>query len=226
MVLEWWKFWNPRVALGEATRRFQRVLATARVSRTFGFAFLPNGSVFSEQLVIFGFDSWGAFAVLQSRVHEVWARFFSSSMKDDLRYTPSDCFETFVFPDNWTTSEALSAAGREYYEYRARLMAERGIGLTAVYRAFHDASCADPDICRLRDLHGALDRAVLSSYGWVDVDADCSYLDDFLEVEEDGNGQRVRLRLPDSVQDLLIGRLLALNATRRASQNGPSDAEA
>ena len=37
-------------------------------------------------------------SVLQSRVHEVWARFMASSMKDDLRYTPSDCFETFPFP--------------------------------------------------------------------------------------------------------------------------------
>ena len=37
--------------------------------------------------------------ILQSRPHELWARFFGSSMKDDLRYTPSDCFETFPFPE-------------------------------------------------------------------------------------------------------------------------------
>ena len=42
--------------------------------------------------------TYAAFAVLQSRPHEVWARFFGSSLKDDLRYTPSDCFETFPFP--------------------------------------------------------------------------------------------------------------------------------
>ena len=39
-----------------------------------------------------------AFCALQSRPHELWARFFgSSTRRTDLRYTPSDCFETFPF---------------------------------------------------------------------------------------------------------------------------------
>ena len=39
-------------------------------------------------------------------------------MKDDLRYTPSDCFETFPFPEGWETHSALEAAGKAYYEHR------------------------------------------------------------------------------------------------------------
>ncbi len=35
-------------------------------------------------------------------------------MKDDMRYTPSDCFETFPFPDRWQSYAALE-------ERRARL---------------------------------------------------------------------------------------------------------
>ena len=45
-------------------------------------------------------------------------------MKDDLRYTPSDCFETFPFPDGWETTANSEAIGQEYYEYRAQLMIE------------------------------------------------------------------------------------------------------
>ena len=45
----------------------------------------------------------------------------ASSMKDDLRYTPSDCFETFPFPEDWTNVR-LEAVGQEYYEFRAALM--------------------------------------------------------------------------------------------------------
>ena len=41
------------------------------------FAFLPARIVFSEQLVVFPLDSCAAFCVLQSRPHEVWARFFA-----------------------------------------------------------------------------------------------------------------------------------------------------
>ena len=50
-------------------------------------------------------------------------------MKDDLRYTPSDCFETFPFPPgDRDTAPALEAAGRTYHEFRAALMVadERG----------------------------------------------------------------------------------------------------
>ena len=54
--------------------------------------------LFARNIVVFAFEQALAFCVLQSRPHEVWARFFASSMKDDLRYTPSDCFETFPFP--------------------------------------------------------------------------------------------------------------------------------
>ena len=63
---------------------------------------------------------FAAFCALQSRPHEIWARFFGSSLKDDLRYTPSDCFETYPFPERWEEHPALDAAGREYYEFRAR----------------------------------------------------------------------------------------------------------
>ena len=76
--------------------------------------------VYSEQLIVFPFDTWAAFCALQARPHEVWVRFFGSSMKDDLRYTPSNCFATFPFPDGWQTHPALEAAGKEYYEVPRR----------------------------------------------------------------------------------------------------------
>ena len=50
---------------------------------------------------VYALHTYAAFCALQCRVHEVWARFFASSMKDDLRYTPSDCFETFPFPEDF-----------------------------------------------------------------------------------------------------------------------------
>ena len=59
-------------------------------------------------------------------------------MKDDLRYTPSDCFETFPFPADFETDPALEAAGKEYYEFRAALMVRNNEGLTKTYNRFHD----------------------------------------------------------------------------------------
>jgi len=58
---------------------------------------------------------------------------FAISLKDDLRYTPTDCFETFPFSAGWKTDAALEAAGREYDESRAALMVENHEGLTKTY---------------------------------------------------------------------------------------------
>ncbi len=95
-------------------------------------------------------------------------------MKDDLRYTPSDCFETFPFPEGCATHPALEAAGRSYYESRAALMVENGEGMTRTYNRFHDIYETDPHIVELRELHAALDRAVLDAYGWNDISIDWS----------------------------------------------------
>ena len=103
---------------------------------------------------------------MQCRAHEVWTRFFSSTLKDDLQYTPSDCFETFPFPENFETHPQLEAAGKEYYEFRAALMVRNNEGLTKTYNRFHDPNERSPDIQKLRDLHAAMDRAVLDAYGW------------------------------------------------------------
>ena len=174
--------------------------------------------VFANTLVVFPFQTYAAFCSLQSRPHEIWARFLGSSMKDDLRYTPSDCFETFPFPERWGTQPDLERAGTDYYDYRADLMVRRNEGLTRAYNRFHDPDEADPDIARLRDLHTAMDRAVLDAYGWTDIPTDCDFLLDY-EIDEETWGRRrkpYRYRWPDEVRDEVLSRLLALNAERAA----------
>ena len=75
------------------------VLATnGKAAPHCAFSILPTGTVFTQNLIIFPFETFSPFAVLQSRAHELWARFFSSSLKDDLSYAPSQCFRTFPFP--------------------------------------------------------------------------------------------------------------------------------
>ena len=107
-----------------------------------------------------------------------------------LRYTPSDCFETFPFPENCETDPALEAAGKAYYEFRADLMVRNNEGLTKTYNRFHDPDERDPDILKLRELHAAMDRAVLDAYGWTDIPTDCEFLLDYEDDEEEVGGRQ------------------------------------
>ncbi|MHC5541769.1 glycosyltransferase, partial [Singulisphaera rosea] len=163
--IRWWQYGERRPGLRKAIAGLERIMCVSRVGDKLSFAFLPGGMIYSEALVIFPTGSYAFFGLLQSRPHELWARFFGSSMKDDLRYTPSDCFETFPFPEGWETRGELEAIGRQYYEYRARLMIDSNKGLTKTYNRFHDPKERAPEIARLRELHSAMDRAVLASYG-------------------------------------------------------------
>ena len=130
---------------------------------------LPNEVVYSDQLFIIAYPQYSPLAILQSRVHEIWARFFSSTLEDRLRYAPSDCFHTFPFPPDFDADAALEAIVKIYYSFRAQLMIDRDEGLTKTYNRFHAPEESAPDILRLRELHAELDTSVLQAYGWTDL---------------------------------------------------------
>ena len=215
----WWLHGERQPELYRQLRRLPRVLANSQVSTHLAIAFQPVDRKFSVTLNLFMFSTHAAFCAIQSRPHELWARFFGSSMKDDLRYTPSDCFETFPFPEQWDTHPVLDAAGRVYYELRHHLMVNNDKGLTKTYNRFHDPDERDSDIARLRELHAAMDRAVLDAYGWRDIPTDCTFFLDY-EIEDDGADKRkpYRYRWPDEVRDEVLARLLELNAKRAGEE--------
>jgi hypothetical protein len=212
----WWAFQAHRPTLYQQLKTMDRALVIAQVSNTFAFTFLKTGQIFSQRLIIFALDRFSQFACMQGSCHETWARFFGASMKDDLTYTPSDCFETFPFPEHWDTDQTLEAAGRAYYDFRAALMIRNNEGLTKTYNRFHDPDERDPDILKLRDLHAAMDRTVLDAYGWTDIKTGCEFLLDY-EIDEEEWGDKKkpwRYRWPDDVRDEVLARLLELNAER------------
>lgn len=219
----WWQYAEKQLSLSNTIRGLERVLVCSRIGNAFAFTFLPRGIVMNEKLVIFPFSQTAVFSVIQSHVHEAWARFFSSTLKDDLQYTPSDCFETFPFPKNFETDTHLEAIGAAYYDFRAQLMIANNEGLTKTYNRFHDPHERSPAINKLRELHDAMDRAVLDAYGWTDLTPTCEFLLDYDEDEDDeANTSRRkapwRYRWPDDIRDEVLARLLALNAQRAEAE--------
>ena len=217
----WWHHAWPRPALYRATKRLDRVLVISRAAATHhAIAFLPSAMVFADSLIVFPLSTFAAFCVLQSRVHELWARFFGSSFGKGLRYTPSDCFDTFPTPPSWHSRTDLEVVGRAYYDHRASWMTTHGEGLTRTYNRFHNPDEGDTAIRRLRELHGQLDRAVLATYGWEDIPTVCDFKLGQQEGDTHGGAAKKpwQLRWPDDVGHEVLGRLLALNAERAAKE--------
>lgn len=193
---------------------------------------MRSRTIFSENLVVFADAKSSFFTVVQSHVHETWVEFTSSTLEDRQGYRPSDCFETFPFPERFEADPRLEAAGEAYYEFRAALMVRNNEGLTKTYNRFHDPNETSPDIARLRELHAAMDRAVLDAYGWTDIPTDCQFLLDYEDDEDEDDDESFslsaaptgrkprtrkkpwRYRWPDEIRDEVLARLLALNAKR------------
>lgn len=213
----WWRYGRAPRGLYTAISNQRKVLALSRVSPQLGIARLPDGMVYAESLVVFAFSGFAPFATLQSRIHEIWARFFSSTLEDRLRYAPSDCFETFPFPPDFDVDPSLEAAGRGYHDHRAALMVARNEGMTKTYNRFHDVTETAADIRSLRELHAEMDRTVLRAYGWDDLAerAEPRFLD---ETNEDDHTYQGRLFWPSGFRDEVLARLLALNGERHAEE--------
>ena len=101
-------------------------------------------------------------------------------------------------------------------------MVRNNEGLTKTYNRFHDPDERSPDILKLRELHAAMDRAVLDAYGWTDLKPTCEFLLDYEDEEdedESGGGRRRkkpwRYRWPDEFRDEVLARLLELNRQLR-----------
>jgi hypothetical protein len=212
--LRWWIYAENRPGLYRAIRGLNRVLVRSRVSELHMLAFVPNGFVYGDSIVVFAFDDDYHFAILQSNIHEAWVWKHASSLESRNRYTPTDCFETFAFPQNPSKEDRDRAAsiGGEYHEHRRQTMLARQLGLTKTYNLFHNPECKDADIARLRELHAEMDRAILSCYGWSDIDAGHGF-------HQNERGQ-TRFTVSRDARREILRRLLDLNLEIAAKEAG------
>ncbi len=146
------------------------------------------------------------FALLNSTIHETWARSYSSTLGSTLKYMSSDAFETFPFPLDLSGLEDI---GSRCNAHRQGIMQARQEGLTKLYNRFHDPEEAAEDIERLRELHVEMDRAVADAYGWGDLDLGHS----FHETK-----QGIRFTISEEARREVLDRLLLLNHERYAEE--------
>jgi len=202
----WWQYERARLELYAAIEGMERVLVIALTSKTVTPMFVPNGQVFSHSLGVFAYDDDAHFGLLTSAFHYWWAVTRASTMRTDIRYTPSDCFETFAQP---ATTNAIEIAGAALDAHRRGLMLDRHEGLTTTYNRVHNSKEDAADIVELRQLHVQLDRAVAVAYRWEDLELDHNFWD---------TRQGVRFTVGPEARVELLDRLLELNHARYAEE--------
>lgn len=139
-ILEkWWQYEGPRVELYKNLHNLKYALVIPRVTKTHAPVFLPKNFVFSDALLVVASDSYLIYSVLQSSLHDCWAWHYSSRLKTDRRYSPSDAYETFPLFNNESEflKQNIELKGETYHKHRSQLMLELQFGLTKIYNVFH-----------------------------------------------------------------------------------------
>lgn len=158
----WWRFARPLPNMRQAIEGLPRYIAGTATGKRIHFVWQDAWTCPSNATNVFPFDDDYALGVLSSSAHLGWARAQSSTLREDIRYTPSSAFETFPWPQPSSEQrETIADIARRLDERRCEICIEREIGLTTLYNQVDEGAWAD-----LKKLHVELDEAVAAAYGW------------------------------------------------------------
>lgn len=234
----WWQYAERATGLYTQLRSLGRCFVAAATTKHLSFSASETNRVFTHAIYAFTTNRWSDYTMVQSTVHEVWARKYCGALETRLRYSPTDCFLTFPFPRDPAQEPVLAAIGETYHEHRRALMRDLWLGLTDLYNLFHDPALT-PELVteslgdratitgnegftrlqRLRDLHRELDQTVLTAYGWhtaSDFGPPLALGHNFHAVEFLPENDRIRLTLHPEARREVLARLLKLNHQRAA----------
>jgi hypothetical protein len=169
-------------------------------------------------------------------------------MKTDQRYTPSDCFENYPFPNNLNQQkeQQLETIGEAYHEHRRQLMLGMQLGLTKTYNLFHSYAITAQSINSTEKRVVALEKHLEKTTNTIlfdeavqgivklrelHVQMDEAVLDaygwndialqhDFVEVDYLPENDRVRFTIHPDARKEVLKRLLELNHKIHKEEKG------
>jgi len=203
----WWRYGERRPGMYAAIADLDHVLALSLVSNVVLPVRVTTGQVFAHKCAVFALDGFADLAVLSSSAHTVWVVRYSSTLETRINYSPSDVFLTLPRP---AKTPALAGLGERLDNRRRELMLSRSWGLTTTYNAVHNPAVRDAEVVQLRDIHEAVDHAVLDAYDW-DLD---------LQVGHHPTKIGTRWTVSREARFELLDLLLEENHCRRAAEQG------
>jgi type II restriction/modification system DNA methylase subunit YeeA len=165
----WWRHGETVPGLRVAVSGLRRYLVTPRVAKHRLFVWVPPQTLPDSAVVAIVRDDDYSFGVLQSGVHELWARAQGTQLREaesGFRYTPKSTFETFPFPaPTIQQREEISEAAKSLAALRAGWLNPPSATDTELRkRTLTNLYNQQPSW--LAQAHERLDRAVHAAYGW------------------------------------------------------------
>jgi len=147
----------------------ERYIATPRVTKHRLFAWLPAAVLADSAVIVLARDDDYMFGLLQSRIHDLWARGLGTQLREvesGFRYTPTTTFETFPFPRaSPAQAHGIRTEGAELNRLRLGWLNPAGVSDEDLQkRTLPNLYNERP--AWLRQVHERLDHRVLEAYGF------------------------------------------------------------
>jgi len=96
--LQWWRFGVNSNLMRQAIAPLSFCFAVPRVSKWAIFIPFQYNYLAGDLNIVVASNDFYMLGILTSKVHRLWVKAQSSTLKGDTRYTNTTCFETFPFP--------------------------------------------------------------------------------------------------------------------------------
>jgi hypothetical protein len=196
----WWLHAEAIPGMRRALPGLSRYIATPETAKHRVFVWLEPDTLADHALVVFMRDDNYTFGILQSRVHELWARGTGTQLREvesGFRYTPTTCFETFPFPHPSDEQRGrIGEVAAHLVQLRDGWLDPPGLELADLdKRTLTNLYNQRP--AWLSNAHAELDHAVQAAYGWPNTIGDSEILEHLLRLNQ-GRGRPVDARVDEA----------------------------
>jgi type II restriction/modification system DNA methylase subunit YeeA len=165
----WWLPMEARPGLRAAVSGLSRFIVTPITSKHRIFVWAQPPTLPMASVVTIARDDDYTFGVLQSKIHELWARGTGTQLREvesGFRYTATSTFETFPFPSpSDDERRRVGEAAKRLVQLRDGWLSPPGLAFGELEnRTMTDLYNQRPTW--LGNAHSDLDASVLNAYGW------------------------------------------------------------
>ncbi|TRU20305.1 MAG: class I SAM-dependent DNA methyltransferase [Microcystis aeruginosa Ma_MB_S_20031200_S102] len=159
--LNWWRYGETRPAMRKALAVLACYFAIPKIAKYIVFSPVDVSILPCEANMVIASDDFYILGILNSKIHRLWVKAQSSTLKGDTRYTNTTCFETFPFPQKPSQElvKKIRQTAGELHEYRSQQMEKKQWGITKLYNQFFNEPSS-----QLYQLHQKLDKLVMEAY--------------------------------------------------------------
>jgi len=159
----WWQLIGKRPELVGKLSKIKRYIAVSAVSKRQIFEFISSEIRPNAALIVFAFEDYYSFGILQSKLHWEWWKAKCSTLKGDYRYTINPVWDTFPWPQQPSKKqiENVAKASKELRDARNASIRKNRLTLREIYQLVET-----PGKFVIKDLHNKLDNAVMEAYGF------------------------------------------------------------